>query len=74
MYYCIIIFFQTLQQMSIIHIIQIRIIGFITFLEEDIGSLQRFIKTFQVSIIIHCQTIERSMTGILLQSHISYFE
>jgi len=36
--------------MSIIHIIQIRIIGFITFLEEDIGSLQRFIKTFQVSI------------------------
>ena len=74
LYHSFIILFQIFQQMSVIHIVQIRIIGFIGFIKENIRSFHRFVKTLQVSIIIHCQAVERSMAGILLQSHVGYFK
>ena len=72
--HCIVILLQVFQQMPVIHIVQIRIIGFVTFIKENIRSLYRFVKTLQIRIIIHRQPVERSVTGILPQTHVSHFE
>ena len=69
-----VILLQSTQQSTVIPVIQIGVIGIVRGIEKIICRFFGFIITFQVGIVVHSQTIKRSMSSVLLQPFLNHLQ